>query len=152
MSLRYTFARTSHGLAWHLRRYRIRRQLSRRCRERSGPGFRVRLRYRRQLTRIERALAADTPALSSMFAMFNQLTQGERSAGAERVPAPARPRLRAAHLAVLLALAAIVTMCVTLSAHIRPASRPCVATAGAGTSAYGPVRSLTCAAYANSKQ
>jgi hypothetical protein len=151
MSLRYTFARTGRGLAWQVRRYRIRRQLGRRGRERSWPDFRVRLRNRRQLARMERALARDTPALSSMFAMFNQLTRGERAGGMERIPVPAGPRLRPAYLAVLLALAALVTLCVTLSTHIRPAARPCLTTAGAGIGPHGLVRNLTCAAYANPK-
>ena len=99
----------------------------------------------------ERALVADTPALSSKFALFNHLTKGERPIGLEQLPASAWPRPRPAHLAVVLALAAIVTLCLTLSTQIHSMVRPCQATSAAGAGAYAPVRGLNCA-YATTKQ
>ena len=117
-----------------------------------GPGGRVRAPYQRELSKIERTLIADTPALSSKFALFNHLTRGEQPVGVEQFPSPAWPRPRAAYLAVLLALAAIVTLCLALSAQVRTAVRPCQATAGTGTSAPAPARGHTCSAYANTKQ
>ena len=106
---------------------------------------------RRQLAAIERALMADTPALSAKFALFNHLTAGERPVGVELVSGPGRSRPRAAYLAVLLALAAVVTLCLTLSAQLHPAVRPCAVTATAGA-ASSPVRGPGCPAYANTKQ
>jgi hypothetical protein len=118
-----------------------------------GPGGRVRAPYRRELSKIERTLVAGTPALSSKFALFNHLTRGERPVGVEQFPSPAWPRPRAAYLAVLLALAAIVTLCLALSAQVRTAVRPCQAGAGTGTSAHASARDVTCNAYAtNTKQ
>jgi hypothetical protein len=107
---------------------------------------------RRKLAAIERALVADTPALSSKFALFNHLTRGERPVGVEQVSAPAWPRPRPAHLAVLLALAAIVTMSLVISVHFHPAARPCAATAAAGAAAFPPVPGQGCHAYANTRQ
>lgn len=117
------------------------------------PGAPVRAPYRRKLARIERSLMSDTPALCAKFAIFNHLTGEERPAGAERLSPPASTlrRPRAAHLAVLLALAAVVTMCVMLSAHVRTVVRPCPTSAGTGTSAPTPLRGVSCAAYANTK-
>jgi hypothetical protein len=117
----------------------------------AAPGARVRARYRRELAAIERALVADTPALSAKFALFNHLTAGELPASVELVSAPARSRPRSAHLAVLLALAAVVALCLTLSAQLHPAARPCAVTATAGA-ASSPVRGPGCPAYANTKQ
>jgi hypothetical protein len=91
-------------------------------------------------------------ALSSKFALFNHLTRGERPVGVERLPTPGRVRPRAAHVAVLLALAAIVTMCVALSAQVRTAVRPCQPAAATGTSTHALTRDLTCHAYANTRQ
>ena len=81
------------------------------------PGAPARPCSRRKLAAIERALMADTPALSSKFALFNHLTRGEPPVGVEPLPALRRPR--AMYLAVLLALAAVVTLCLTLSAQFR---------------------------------
>ena len=117
-----------------------------------GPGGAVRAPYRRQLARIERTLMADTPALSSKFALFNHLTRGERSVGVEQLPSPGRRRPRAAYVAVLLALAAIATMCLALSAQVRTAVRPCQHAAAAGASTHALTRPTTCAAYADTKQ
>jgi hypothetical protein len=113
----------------------------------------VRACRRRELAAIERALVADTPALSAKFALFNHLAAGEPPVGVELVSGPARsrPRPRAAYLAVLIALAAIVTLCLTLSAQLHPAVRPCAVTATAGA-ASSPVRGPGCPAYANTKQ
>jgi hypothetical protein len=112
----------------------------------------VRAPFRRKLAKIERTLMADTPALSSKFALFNHLTRGEQPVGVERLPSPARARPRAAYLAVLLALAAIVTMCLALSAQVRTAVRPCQPAAAAGASAHALTREPTCDAYANTKR
>jgi ferric-dicitrate binding protein FerR (iron transport regulator) len=118
----------------------------------------VRQRYRRQLSRIERNLAEDAPALKSMFAMFNQLSAGERPVTVERVPARAwsSPEWRRppAFVAVLLALAAIVALCLTLSTKVHTVVRPCAATAATAATAVAPpagaqVRGLNCPAYAN---
>jgi hypothetical protein len=111
----------------------------------------VRAPYRRKLAKIERTLMADTPALSSKFALFNHLTRGERPVGVERLPSP-RARPRAAYVAALLALAAIATMCLALSAQVRTAVRTCQPAAVTGASAHGPARELNCNAYANTKQ
>jgi hypothetical protein len=114
-----------------------------------GPGLRASARDRRRLSRIERALTADMPALASMFTMFNRLTAGEQPPGVEWVPSPAWRRPRAVHLAVLLALAAIAALCLTLSTQLHSAARSCTSAAGITTSA--PVRSPTCHAYATTK-
>lgn len=125
---------------------------------RLGPGALTRARYRRRLAAIERDLTADAPALSSKFAVFNHLTDGERPVGAEQVSLPAWPRVRILYLATLLgALAAMVALCVTLATQIRPTTRSCqVTTAGtvaaaAGKSASAPVRGLPCPAYPSSR-
>jgi hypothetical protein len=142
----------SYGWDWHTRWSRARRGLGRLRLGHAGPGARVRLPYRRKLAAIERALARDTPALSSKFALFNHLTRGERPVGVERVPGPAWPRPRRVHVAVLLALAAIVMMCIAISTQVHTALRPCGAGGAAGTTAVGPVRGLSCPAYANTRQ
>ena len=119
---------------------------------RLGPNARARVRYRRRLAAIERDLTANAPALTSKFAVFNHLTKGERPVGVEQVPASAWPRPRPVHLAVLLALAAIVTMSLIISAHFHPAVRPCAANAAAPAAASAPVHGLGCHAYANTRQ
>jgi hypothetical protein len=112
----------------------------------------VRAPYRRKLARIERTLMADTPALSSKFALFNHLTRGERPVGVERLPSPAGRRPRAAYVAVFLALAAIVTMCVALSAQVRTTVRPCQPAAATETSAHVLTHEANCGAYPDTKQ
>jgi hypothetical protein len=124
------------------------RKLSRSFQGGSGPLGSAR--ERRRLSGIERALAADTPALASMFTMFSRLTEGERPAGLERVPPRAWPGPRAVHLAILLALAAVAALCLTLSTQLHSAARSCTGTAAA-TSTSAPVRSVTCHAYATTK-
>ena len=142
----------SSGWDWRIRWPRTRRGLGRFRPKPAGPGARVRGPYRRKLAAIERALVADTPALSLKFALFNHLTSGERPVGVEQVSAAAWPRPRPVHLAVLLALAAIVTMSLIISAHFHPAVRPCAANAAAGTTVSAPVHGLGCHAYANTRQ
>jgi len=112
----------------------------------------VRAPYRRKLAKIERTLMADTPALSSKFALFNHLTRGEQPVGVERLPSPARARPGAAYVTVLLALAAIVTMCLALSAQVRTAVRTCQPAAVTGASPHAPAHELNCNAYADTKQ
>jgi hypothetical protein len=107
----------------------------------------VRVPHRRRLAAIERALAADAPVLSSKFDMFNHLTRGERAVGMEPVSVRAWPRPRPV-VAILLALAAIATLCVTLSTQIHTAVRPCSANTAGAT--YTPVRGVggvNCRAY-----
>jgi hypothetical protein len=118
----------------------------------AGHGVRVRAPYRRKLAAIERGLMADTPALSAKFAMFNDLAGGEPPAGAERLPAPALRGPRAMYLAMLLAVAAVVTMCLALTAQVRTAVSPCHAAAVTGTSAQTPARGTSCSAYAQTKR
>jgi hypothetical protein len=55
-------------------------------------------------------------------------------------------------VAVLLAVAAIVTMCLALSAQVRTAVRTCQPAAVTGASAHAPTHELNCNAYANTKQ
>jgi hypothetical protein len=118
----------------------------------------VRRRYRRQLAVIERGLTADAPMLSSKFAVFNHLTNGEQPVGAEQVSSAAWPRGRILYLATLLgALAALVALCVTLATSIRPTARSCQATMAGAVAAVGeksapaPVHSVPCPAYPASK-
>jgi hypothetical protein len=119
----------------------------------AGGSVRAGRRERRRLSAIERALAAETPRLASMFEMFGQLAVGESHDGAERLTAPAwpRPRPRRAHLAVLLALASMVALCVTLSLRVHTVPRACPGSAAAPATAYAPVRELGCPAYATNK-
>ena len=124
-------------------------------RQRPGPDVRVGRPCRRRLAAIERALMADTPALSAKFTVFNLLTDGERPVGAEQLPGPAWPGTRHVHLAVLLVVAAFVaafvTLCVTLSAQVHQTVSPCPVVAAAGASAHAPVRGLACPAYPTAK-
>lgn len=137
--------KVTYGRDWRVRWFRSRHGRGRPWPRPAGPGAPVRLPYRRKLAAIERALVSDTPALSTRFALFNHLTRGERPVGVEQLPGPAWPRPRRAHLAVLLALAAIVTLCLTLGAQARPAVRPCAG----GVTVSAPVRALSCPAYAD---
>ena len=109
----------------------------------------MRVPHRRRLAALERSLAADAPALSSKFAMFNDLTRGDREVGVEPVSVRAWPRPRPV-VAILLALAAIVTLCVTLSTQIHTAVRPCAANTAGAT--YTPPRGasdVNCHAYSD---
>lgn len=146
MTMHDPFVGMGYGWGWRLRWPGTRHRPGGRP---EGPGAPVRAPYRRKLAKIERTLIADTPVLSSKFALFNHLTRGEQPVGVERLPSPARPR--AAYVAALLALAAIVTMCVALSAQVRTAVRTCQPTA-VGASAHVPTHELNCNAYANTKQ
>jgi len=149
MTMHDPFVGMGYGWGWRVRWPGARRGPGG---QRPGPGEPVRAPYRRKLAQIERTLMADTPALSSKFALFNHLTRGERPVGVEQLPSRGRRRPRAAHVAVLLALAAIVTMCVALSAQVRTAVRTCQPAAVTGTSPHAPTRGLNCNAYANTKQ
>lgn len=126
-------------------------------------------RERRRLGAIECALAAESPQLASMFAMFAQLSVGESHDGAERLPRSSRSRQgpRRVHLALLFAFASLVALCVTLSFRVNPSSRNCLTstttsttststTAGSSASsafraraaaAFAPVRAPGCRAY-----
>jgi hypothetical protein len=148
MTMRDPFAGTGYGWSWRVRWPGTRRRPGR---QPAGPGGQVRAPYRRELAKIERTLMADTPALSSKFALFNHLTRGEQPVGVEQLPSSTWPRPRAAYLGVLLALAAIAAMCVALSAQVRTAVRPCHPAAATGTSAHALPRGLTCNAYAVTK-
>jgi hypothetical protein len=135
------------------------------CRGRARP-VRAGRRERRRLRAIECALAAETPQLASMFAMFAQLTVGENHDGAERLPRVVRsrprpgPRPRRAHVALLFAFASLVALFVTLSFRVHPGSRNCPASASSASSAppapvfragmaaaYAPLHMTGCRAY-----
>jgi hypothetical protein len=141
----------SYGWDRHFRWSWGRHGLGRFRRKPKGPGARVSVPYRRRLAAIERSLAADAPALSSKFAMFNHLTKGERAVGVEQISMRAWPRPRPV-VAILLALAAIATLCVTLSTQIHSAVRPCSASAATGATHYVPMRGVNCPAYSGIKQ
>ena len=121
-------------LAWRLLRAGM---LWRRA---AGRPVRVGRRERRRLSAIEYALAAETPQLASMFEMFAQLAVGESHDGAERLPRLARSRRRPvqgprrAHVALLLAFASLVALCVTLSFRVHPSTRNCLASTASASS------------------
>jgi hypothetical protein len=104
-------------------------------------------RGRRRLAAIDRALAAQTPRLASMFAMFNELAEGPVSA--ERLPNRAWPRPGLAQVAFFAALAAIVALTVALSTQVRGVMRPCLTSASA-TSGAPPAASSSAAPAASS--
>ena len=164
MSLDDLFARSGR-----YRRRRVRLRLARRGRGlpglvrqgqgvRRGPGGRVRVpgRSARRLAAIDRALAAETPRLASMFAMFNELCAEEEPVGAERLPPRGRSLASLAPVAFLATLAAIVALCIALSTQVHTVMRPCLISASAGPAdvtaaapaASAPVRDLNCQAYA----
>jgi len=95
---------------------------------------RVSARGQRRLTAMDRALAAETPRLASMFAMFNELA-GQEPVRAERLPPRAWPRPGLAQVAFLATLAAIVALCLVLSTQVHSVIRPCLAFASKSTSA-----------------
>lgn len=136
--LRLAYSRRARRIRWPWGRKRLR------------PGARVHLPYRRRLAAIERALAADAPALSAKFAVFNELTNGERPAGAEQLPGPARSWARRGHLVLVLVVAVFAAMCVTLSLYGRRPLPACPVTA-AGAGAHVLVRGLPCHAYPSAK-
>ena len=126
------------GLLW------LRRQRG----DAAGPGALVRVRDRRKLAAIDRRLAADAPALASMFAMFNGLAKAEGSVGAERLSPRAWPRPRGVHVALLLTLAAVTALFVALGTHIHPAMRPCPTAPAVASAVTQPVHATSCSAYA----
>jgi len=95
---------------------------------------RVSARGQRRLTAMDRALAAETPRLASMFAMFNQLA-GQEPVRAERLAPRAWSRPGLAQVAFLATLAAIVALCLVLSTQVHSVIRPCLAFASKSTSA-----------------
>lgn len=145
MSTHDSIIHYGQGRIWRARWRRVRRSVRAGVPWRRGRARPVRAgrRERRSLRAIECALAADTPQLASMFAMFAQLTVGENHDGAERLPRVARsrprpgPRSRRAHVALLFAFASLVALCVTLSFRVHPGSRSCPA-AASSTSAASP--------------
>lgn len=118
---------------------------------RPRPDAKVRRPYRRRLGAIERALAADAPALSAKFAVFNELAEGERPVGAEQVPGLARSGARRVHVTVMLLVAVFAALCVTLSLQGRRPMPNCPVAAAAGAGAHAPVRGLPCRAYPTAK-
>jgi len=146
MRLHVPFAQLSVHLG-RIRRLRL-RVLGLLGPKRAGPARRVHVsvRRRRQLALMNRALAADAPQLASMFAMFNELTKGERSVGVECLGARAWSRPTSVHIALLATLAAIVALCIALTSQIHTAVRPCLVSATSGP-AYAPVRDFNCQAY-----
>jgi len=166
------FARSSRDGIWRVRLRLIRRGLGPPGLVRRGPGGRGQptVRARRRLAAIDRALAAETPRLASMFAMFNQLTAAE-PVGAERLPARVWPRPRLAQVAVLATLAVIVALCVVLSTQVHSVMRTCLSSAfttsasstaspsasptagrATGAAAFAPARGLSCQAYATANK
>jgi hypothetical protein len=131
MSTHDSITRLGQGRTWRAPWRLARRLLRAGVPWRRGAARPVRAgrRERRRLSAIECALAAETPQLASMFEMFAQLAVGESHDGAERLTRPARSRPglgpRRVHVALLLAFASIVALCVTLSFRVHPSSRYC---------------------------
>jgi len=125
-------------------------------------GLRGRWRLRRRLAGIAKDLAKDA-TFAAKFAMFNALTKGEPPSGAEPLRRPGgRPRLpqfgwpltllvaksrRAGNgpgrkpvawlgrVVAIAAMAAVIVGTLLLSSLLRPAARPCLMLASAGTQA-----------------
>ena len=125
-------------------------------------GLRGRWRLRRRLAGIAKGLAKDA-TFAAKFTMFNALTKGEPPSGAEPLRWPGgRPRLprfgwpltlpvarsRPAgngpgrkpvawqgRVVAIAAMAAVIVGTVLLSSLLRPAARPCLMLASAGTQA-----------------
>ncbi len=169
MSLHDLFTRAGRDRA--RRRFRLRLAGRGPGRRRPANPARLTARSRRRLAAIDRALTVETPRLAAMFAMFNQLTAQEAPAGTERLPPYRWPRPRPAHVAVFATLAAIAALCVALSTQVHTVIRPCLtwssATGSASSTApsaspsttrptrpavFGPVRTLTCQAYATTNK
>lgn len=172
MSTHDSITHYGEGRTWRSRLRQALRSLRAAAPWRRGRARPVRVgrRERRRLRAIECALAAETPQLALMFAMFAQLTVGESHEGAERLsrvkrsrPRPG-PSPRRAHLALLFAFASLVALCVTLSFRVHPGSRSCPAGASSAASAspaapptpafragmaaaYAPLRMQGCRAY-----
>ena len=119
-----------------------------------GPGGASAGREGRRIAALDRRLMAEAPALASMYAMFNRLTNGQGPSDWEALTAerPRRARPHPAHLAVLMVLAAVVALCVTLSTTLHPAGAPgCNPAAGMVAAAQLPVHSAACPSYATNK-
>lgn len=146
MSTHDSVIRSGQGRTWRAP-WRLARRLLRGCvlwRRAAARPVRAGRRERRRLSAIECDLAAETPQLASMFEMFAQLAVGESADGAERLPRLVRSRRapvhgpRRAHVALLLAFASLVALCVTLSFRVQPGSRNCLAsTASTSSTARG---------------
>ncbi len=119
-----------------------------------GPGAPADGRDHRRIAALERRLAAEAPVLASMYAMFNHLAEGEGPIRREALPPapPRRGRPRPVHMAVLMALAAVVALCVTLSTQLHPGGLPgCSPAADLAAAIPPPVHSGSCASYATNK-
>ena len=163
MSTHDSVTRHGQGRTWRARWRQAWRSLRAAAPWHRGRPVRAGRRERRRLRVIECALAAETPQLASMFAMFAQLSSGESHDGAERLPKATFRGPRRAHVALLLAFASIVALCVTLSFRVHPNSRTCLGATSAapsggaaaqrpplragGTAAYLEARMPGCRAY-----
>lgn len=106
------------------------------------------MRYQRELALIEGKLEASEPGLASMYAMFNQLTEGERPARTEPAGSPAWRRRLGMAAAVAVALAVLAGL--ALGAMLSSAQQSCGArsaasrgtrSAGARDAGYPPAAS-----------
>jgi hypothetical protein len=125
-------------------------------------GLRSRWRLRRRLAGIAKGLAKDA-AFAAKFAMFNALTKGEPPSGAEPLRRPGgrlrlppfgwpltllvarsrpagngrgrKPVAWLGRVVVIAAMAAVIVGTLLLSSLLRPAARPCLMLASAGTRA-----------------
>ena len=123
-------------------------------------GLRGRWRLRRRLAGIAKGLAKDATFVAK-FAMFNALTKGEPPSGAEPLPrfrwrlprfgwpptllvarsrpagnGPGRkPVAWQGRVVAIAAMAAVIVGTLLLSSMLRPAARPCLMLASAGTQA-----------------
>jgi hypothetical protein len=142
------------GRRWRLLNL-LRRLRTAQARVPYGPAGPAGSRDRRHLAALDRRLAAEAPALASMYGMFNRLTKDEGPSGWEAltVAPPRRARPHPAQLAVLMVLAAVAALCVTLSTQLHPGGVPgCNPAVSAAAVAAAPsVHSAACASYATNK-
>src|ERR1700679_1078326 len=99
------------GRRWRLLNL-LRRLRTAQARVPYGPAGPAGSRDRRHLAALDRRLAAEAPALASMYGMFNRLTEDEGPSGWEAltVAPPRRARPHPAQLAVLMVLAAVAAL------------------------------------------
>jgi hypothetical protein len=103
----------------------------------------------RQLTAIQQALVADTPALAARFELFNKLAAADGPVTAESVAVSPRTTPRPVRFAALLLLGAVVALCVTLSARTSPVPHQCLPSGAVGSTAGASARVLICPTFAN---